>query len=103
MFHKCISIDHNIYSKGTTLRVLNYAPGYLFLNCSPLDTDMQTRIRNEMPDGEIKRYFVGMHNDDKLVKVKDSAMVLMRLLSDDLYSNGDHVDYYDTLDNKTAI
>jgi hypothetical protein len=62
---------------------------------------MQTQIRNDMPDGEIKNYFVQMHNDYKLVKVKDSAIVLMRLLHDDLYSNGDHVDYYDALDNKT--
>ncbi|EGF83437.1 hypothetical protein BATDEDRAFT_84986 [Batrachochytrium dendrobatidis JAM81] len=74
--------------KSARVRVLNYAPG-------PMDTDMQTRIRNEMPEIELKQAYVKMHDQGQLVDPNDSASVLMSLLESDDYINGSHIDYYD--------
>ncbi|KAJ1551196.1 hypothetical protein HK405_014976 [Cladochytrium tenue] len=71
--------------------VINYAPG-------PLDTDMQRQIREEMPDVPLRAAFADMKEKNQLVDPRDSALVLLRLLKLGLYSNGDHVDYYDVKD-----
>lgn len=58
---------------------------------------MQTRIRTEMPEGEVKDAFVDMHKKGNLVNPLDSARVLLNLLVEDTYENGAHIDYYDCL------
>eukprot|EP00842_Homolaphlyctis_polyrhiza_P002906 jgi/Hompol1/3616/HPOL_003303-RA len=70
------------------VRVLNYAPG-------PLDTDMQARIRNEMPDVQLKQVYVKLHEEGQLVDPNDSAHVLISLLEADEFENGAHIDFYD--------
>ena len=84
MFFKTIAKE----SGRNNVRVLNYAPG-------PMDTDMQTRIRKEMPEGEMKDAFVLMHKNQKLVLPRDSARKLVALIAMDQYENGAHIDYYD--------
>ncbi|KAJ3089260.1 hypothetical protein HK102_006816 [Quaeritorhiza haematococci] len=71
--------------------VLNYAPG-------PLDTDMQRRIRTEMPNVPTKEAYVTMHKEGQLVDPNDSAGVLVSLLEGDDFVNGAHVDYFDVKD-----
>lgn len=70
------------------MRVLNYAPG-------PLNTDMQRRIRDEMPDVPLREVYMKMHNEGKLIDPAVSAKVLVGLLEKDEYENGAHVDIYD--------
>jgi sepiapterin reductase len=63
MFHRVLAEEH----KGDGIRVLNYAPG-------PLDTDMQTEIR-ECPTlhKETQEYFRSLKEENKLVQVDDSV------------------------------
>ncbi|KAJ1563030.1 hypothetical protein HK096_002053, partial [Nowakowskiella sp. JEL0078] len=80
MFHKTIAEESN-HTGNQIVRVLNYAPG-------PLDTDMQTQIRDTMPDGPIKDIYVNMHKEGKLVPPATSASTLIRLLEADTFANG---------------
>ncbi len=48
-----------------------------------------------MPPCPTREMFEEMHRQGKLVRVETSAGVLMRLLEQDLYENGAHVDFYD--------
>lgn len=75
MFH-CV-----LAAENPGVRVLNYSPG-------PLDTEMQAEVRNR-----------GIHVMDKtmLVTPEDSADTLVKLLHDDKYTSGAHIDYYDML------
>jgi sepiapterin reductase len=88
MFHSTIAVEGDLI--GRSVRVLNYAPG-------PLDTDMQARIRDEMPEGDLKKIYVDMHAKSNLVQPQASAKVLMQLLKIDKFKNGAHVDYYDAM------
>ncbi|KNC96987.1 sepiapterin reductase [Spizellomyces punctatus DAOM BR117] len=82
MYHKTIAVEE------PNIRVLNYAPG-------PLNTDMQTRIREEMPDVPLREVYTDMHAQGKLVEPTVSAKVLIGLLEKDEYENGAHIDIYD--------
>ncbi|KAJ3040871.1 hypothetical protein HDV00_010331 [Rhizophlyctis rosea] len=95
MFHRNIAIEEherqkeqNSASSTPRVRVLNYAPG-------PMDTAMQTEIRDTMPDIPLRKIYVDMHNEGKLVKPEDSARVLVKLLEEDTWENGAHLDYFD--------
>ncbi len=86
------SESQTLYTTSTEFRprtrVLNYAPG-------PLDTQMQDQIRRSMPPCPTRDVFEDMHRTGKLVKPETSAHVLMRLLEQDSYENGAHIDFYD--------
>ncbi|KAJ3183030.1 hypothetical protein HDU87_007452 [Geranomyces variabilis] len=102
MFHRTFAVEqgedekqqqqHNASSSSSSsaLRVLNYAPG-------PLDTDMQTRIRDEMPQVPLRDVYVKMHDEQNLVDPQVSADVLVEhlLLKENAFENGAHVDIYD--------
>ncbi|KAL2913730.1 hypothetical protein HK105_206746 [Polyrhizophydium stewartii] len=111
MFHRVVALEEGIIEAEETLpgiveragndetlgtaparhgrvRVLNYAPG-------PLDTDMQARIRAEMPNVQLRQVYVKMHDEGRLVDPNDSAKVLVSMLESDDYDNGAHVDFYD--------
>ena len=90
MFHKCIAHEAEKRGLHSQVRVLNYAPG-------PLDTRMQAAIREDMPAGELRDAFLGMHRENKLISPLDSARVMVRLLEVDKYDNGAHVDYYEVV------
>ncbi|KAI9106144.1 hypothetical protein DFS34DRAFT_48555 [Phlyctochytrium arcticum] len=82
MYHQTIAVEE------PKIRTLNYAPG-------PLDTDMQDRIRKEMPDVPLREVYTSMHTEGKLVQPADSARVLIRMMEQNEFQNGAHVDYYD--------
>ncbi|KAI8821430.1 uncharacterized protein EV422DRAFT_42299 [Fimicolochytrium jonesii] len=82
MMHSAIATEQ------PDVRVLNYAPG-------PLDTDMQTAIREEMPDVPTRSVFINMHEEKKLVAPEVSSRVLFHLLEKDEFKNGSHADIYD--------
>ena len=88
MFHKAVAAENK---DKTDFRVLNYAPG-------PLDTDMQKEIR-EGPDVDkaTQAMFISMKAENQLVTVKDSAVKLIRIVWQEKYESGAHVDYFDTV------
>ncbi|XP_030620847.1 sepiapterin reductase b [Chanos chanos] len=70
------------------LRVLSYAPG-------PLDTDMQTQARCYSGDVKIRQSFSSMFAEGRLLTCQESGAKLMRLLLDDDFPSGAHVDFYE--------
>ncbi|KAM4706859.1 sepiapterin reductase [Discoglossus pictus] len=70
------------------IRVLNYAPG-------PLDTDMQTQVRNETADPKLRNVFIDMKNSGKLVDCQVSAKKMLDILQADTYNSGEHIDFFD--------
>ncbi|XP_056320470.1 sepiapterin reductase b [Danio aesculapii] len=70
------------------VRVLSYAPG-------PLDTDMQLQARCFSGNVELRRSFSSMFSDGQLLSCEESGAKLMKLLLDDQYPSGAHLDYYE--------
>ncbi|TRZ03161.1 hypothetical protein DNTS_014550 [Danionella cerebrum] len=70
------------------MRVLNYAPG-------PLDTDMQLQARSLSADLNLRRSFSSMFSSGKLLTCQESGAKLMKLLLEDQFNSGAHLDYYD--------
>jgi sepiapterin reductase len=95
------------------VRTLNYAPG-------PMEGEMQSTIRTQMGDKAQRDAYTAMHTQvraptprrwhgadgtegararggrqGKLVRMEDSAAKLVKLLKEDTFKSGSHVDYYD--------
>ncbi|KAG0745535.1 hypothetical protein G6F57_003437 [Rhizopus arrhizus] len=77
-----------ITKENPSIRTLSYAPG-------PLANEMQKNVRESLGDEEQKKLYTKMANEGQLVKMEDSALKLFRLLSQDKFESGSHVDYYD--------
>lgn len=74
---------------ATQHKTLNYAPG-------PLDTDMQAELReSETLHPATKEWSLEMFKEGKLVRPEDSAAKCVRILEEDRFASGAHVDYYD--------
>ncbi|KAJ9470414.1 Sepiapterin reductase [Diplonema papillatum] len=85
MYMRCAALEF------PDVRFLNYAPG-------PMDTAMHAEIRSGHADAEVKKQFCGMKGSGSLVDPSASAAVLARLLRNNAFENGGHVDYYDVKD-----
>jgi sepiapterin reductase len=70
------------------IKTLNYAPG-------PMDTAMQTSIREHCKDEGIKEYYKSLKEKNTLVDPNVSARKLMTLISKNEFSSGAHIDFYD--------
>ncbi|NXB76524.1 SPRE reductase, partial [Donacobius atricapilla] len=70
------------------LRVLNYAPG-------PLDTDMQLLARTRTGDPGMRQHFQRLQEKGQLIECSVSARKLLRLLQEDSFPSGAHMDFYD--------
>ncbi len=64
---------------------------------------MQEKIRNNMPPVPLRTLFEDMHKENKLVDPYISAKVLIKLLEDDVYENGSHVDFYDCVGSEISV
>jgi hypothetical protein len=96
MYHTCLAKEQAETEKSSDsaaatcrnvrLKYLNYAPG-------PLETtDMTMQLRSAPDlDGNLKTFF----QKNKLIDPIDSARVLVRLVLDDAFESGQHIDYYD--------
>ncbi|NXG80597.1 SPRE reductase, partial [Baryphthengus martii] len=69
------------------VRVLNYAPG-------PLDTDMQLLARSETGDPEMRQFFQNLQKSGQLIDCTVSAQKLVKLLEEDTFLSGAHLDFY---------
>ncbi|KAM3599431.1 uncharacterized protein V6R79_005314 [Siganus canaliculatus] len=70
------------------VRVLNYAPG-------PLDTAMQQEARTSTGDLDLRKSFSHMFSEGQLLTCEASCAKLTKLLLEDTFTSGAHVDYYD--------
>ncbi|NXV07820.1 SPRE reductase, partial [Cettia cetti] len=70
------------------VRVLSYAPG-------PLDTDMQLLARTRTGDPGMRQQFQRLQEKGQLIECSVSAQKLLRLLQEDSFPSGAHVDFYD--------
>ncbi|GJQ08928.1 hypothetical protein GpartN1_g719.t1 [Galdieria partita] len=69
------------------IRTLNYAPG-------PMETDMQTHLRDNLPSGPLKTQMVELWKRGQLVAPSESARKLIGILETGRYENGTHIDFY---------
>ncbi|XP_033502079.1 sepiapterin reductase a [Epinephelus lanceolatus] len=70
------------------LRVLSYSPG-------PLDTAMQMVARSKTADPNLRKSFSDMYAHGQLLTCEASCAKLMKLLLEDNYTSGAHIDIYD--------
>lgn len=70
------------------LRVLSYAPG-------PLDTAMQMEARSRTGDPSLRKSYSAMFAQSQLLSCEASCAKLTKLLLEDSYTSGAHVDFYD--------
>lgn len=61
----------------------------------PLDTDMQLLARSRTADPTIRTSFTDMFARGQLLTCEASCAKLMKLLLEDKYKSGDHIDVYD--------
>ncbi|KAJ3060969.1 hypothetical protein HDU98_003100, partial [Podochytrium sp. JEL0797] len=73
------------------IKVLNYAPG-------PMATEMNKKLREELPNPALREGFKNMFEKDQLVDPIDSATVLAKIIVAGKYESGAHLDYYDVKD-----
>nr|XP_019967725.1 PREDICTED: sepiapterin reductase [Paralichthys olivaceus] len=70
------------------VRVLNYAPG-------PLDTDMYQLARSRTADPAVKKNFSERFTQGQVLTCDESCTKMMKVLLEDKYVSGSHVDFYD--------
>lgn len=84
MFFKTLAAEEK-----DRVRVLSYAPG-------PVDTDIVSDVVDDPDlDQEVKDFFIAGKKESTLLKPHMSAGKLVKVLDDDAFTSGDHVDYYD--------
>ncbi|KAJ1969419.1 hypothetical protein H4R35_006144 [Dimargaris xerosporica] len=72
-------------------KTLNYAPG-------PLDNAMQQRVRHSVGDATQRSLYTSMHDEGKLVTMESSATKLVKVLLNNCFTSGQHIDYFDQVD-----
>ncbi|KAM8873268.1 sepiapterin reductase a [Synchiropus picturatus] len=70
------------------VRVLNYAPG-------PLDTDMMVTAKTMTADPGLKDLCIDLTENRKLLTCETSCAKMLKLLLEDSYASGAHVDVFD--------
>ncbi|NWI72363.1 SPRE reductase, partial [Dryoscopus gambensis] len=66
-----------------------------FSSPGPLDTDMQLLARTKTADPGMRQHFQRMQENGQLIQSSVSAQKLLRLLQEDSFPSGAHVDFYD--------
>mmetsp|Transcript_8189 Transcript_8189/g.20130 ORF Transcript_8189/g.20130 Transcript_8189/m.20130 type:complete len:338 (+) Transcript_8189:20-1033(+) len=106
MFHSVLAKEHSTRStqndkESTTendescrkqiemLKVLNYAPGA----CDTRMTDELSECSNL--DAEVHQYVTSSKQENKLIRPRDTAQKLVKILCLDEFQSGAHVDYWD--------
>jgi sepiapterin reductase len=83
MYHACLAKEME-GADANHIKILNYAPG-------PLETDMAEQIR-AADDLDIT---LKPHYQKKLIEADESANVLVRLILENTFTSGSHVDFFD--------
>jgi sepiapterin reductase len=74
--------------EGKGIKTLNYAPG-------PVDTLMQTEIRAFEGNKQVQDWAMESKAKGSLVCVNDTCRKLIKLLRENNFESGSHIDYYD--------
>lgn len=91
MWHKILSLEE----EATRLKVLNYAPG-------AVDTDMTKFLGSSNTlDGDLSSFYKQSQKDSTLIQCHDTARKLVHLVLSDNYKSGDHIDYWDVMDDNS--
>ena len=61
----------------------------------PLDTAMQTEARSRTGDPSLRKSYSDMFAQSQLLSCEASCAKLTKLLLEDSYTSGAHVDFYD--------
>ncbi|KAJ1981270.1 hypothetical protein H4R34_002147 [Dimargaris verticillata] len=72
-------------------KTLNYAPG-------PLDNAMQQRVRQGLGDATQRSLYTAMSEEGKLVTMESSATKVVKLVLQNRFTSGQHIDYFDVDD-----
>lgn len=72
------------------INVLNYSPG-------PVKTDMFHDICQNVADFEVKETFNELNDKNTVLTTLQTVNRLLKVLEEQKYISGDHVDYYDSL------
>lgn len=69
----------------------------MVLPCSPgpLDTDMFSAAKANTADPTIRKSFCDLSSQGQVLTCDESSSKLMKLLVEDTYESGAHVDFYD--------
>lgn len=67
----------------------------LCVSLGPLDTDMQVEARDCTADPGVRKSFSVMLSQGQLLTCEDSCAKLMKVLLEDEYPSGAHLDFYD--------
>lgn len=86
-------IREKYFNGKTIIKTLNYAPG-------PLDTDMQAEIRSSSPNDEQREFYTELKEKGNLLTPLQSAKKMVKLLEENNFENGAHIDYYDIKDSE---
>jgi len=84
MIQSCIAQEEDV----KYVKTLNYAPG-------PCDTDMQKSVRENAGHAPTREVYANMHKEGKLIDTHVSVQKLMRLLVENTFESGAHLDYFD--------
>lgn len=88
MFIRCLAAENE---GNDLIKVVNYAPG-------PMDTGMQKEIREKPTVNKgVQEYFKELKTNNQLVSTNKSANKLIRVLFQNKYKSGDHIDFYDKI------
>ena len=82
MSHKILACENE------NVRALNYAPG-------PLETDMSMEIQEKSGSDGTRSFFKLLRDEKKIIDPYDTASKMIKILRQDKYKSGDHIDYYD--------
>jgi len=91
MFFKVLAAEEGAKDRkdGNTFKVLNYAPG-------PIDTDMvKGMIDDPGADPTVKDGFKKLYADTAILQPDQTAEKLVKILDQNSFESGQHVDYYD--------
>ncbi|XP_076020172.1 sepiapterin reductase-like [Genypterus blacodes] len=77
-----------IAKEEPNLRILNYAPG-------PLDTAMFAEAKSKTSDPGVKKAFSDMFTKGQVLTCEASCAKLMKVLLQDEYTSGAHLDFFD--------
>jgi len=86
MAMRCVAKDAQ--AQGLDVRTLSWAPG-------PMRTAMTEQILASCADAGVLENFKKMDSEGSFVPVDTSADKLMKLLAEDTYESGAHIDYFD--------
>lgn len=82
MMHKCLACEES------DARILNYSPG-------PMDTDMSMDIQDNCGYEWSRQFFKEIREKGTIIHPDASADKLLKILKEDKYKSGDHIDFYD--------